>query len=129
MKKQFVVAVEPMGKPRMTQRDMWKQRPAVMRYRAYCDVIRAAAGVADKVTVRGPVGLIVTAYFTMPRSWSERERAKLGGTAHTQKPDADNILKGVADALFENDEMVYTQYVVKWWDDGSVPRLEIILDM
>ena len=29
--------ITPIGKPRMTRADKWKQRPAVMRYRAFCD--------------------------------------------------------------------------------------------
>ena len=30
----------PLGKPRMTQRDKWAKRPAVLRYRAFKDECR-----------------------------------------------------------------------------------------
>lgn len=33
--------IVPVPKPRMTQRDKWQKRPAVMRYRAFCDEVRA----------------------------------------------------------------------------------------
>ncbi len=32
--------ITPVGKPRMTRRDKWKQRPPVMRYRMFCDEAR-----------------------------------------------------------------------------------------
>ncbi len=32
--------ITPMGKPRMTRADKWKQREVVMRYRAFCDEVR-----------------------------------------------------------------------------------------
>lgn len=32
--------ITPIGKPRMTRADKWKKRPAVMRYRAFCDEAR-----------------------------------------------------------------------------------------
>ena len=34
------IPVTPVSKPRMTQRDKWKKRPCVLRYRAYCDALR-----------------------------------------------------------------------------------------
>lgn len=33
----------PLPKPRMTQRDRWAKRPAVLRYRAFCDEVRLRA--------------------------------------------------------------------------------------
>ncbi|MGK4302143.1 RusA family crossover junction endodeoxyribonuclease, partial [Klebsiella pneumoniae] len=32
--------ITPIGKPRMTRADKWKQRPEVIRYRAFCDEAR-----------------------------------------------------------------------------------------
>lgn len=31
--------ITPMGKPRMTRADKWKQREVVMRYRAFCEEV------------------------------------------------------------------------------------------
>jgi hypothetical protein len=32
--------ITPVGKPRMTRSDKWKQRPPVIRYRMFCDEAR-----------------------------------------------------------------------------------------
>lgn len=37
--------ITPIGKPRMTRADKWKQRPAVMRYRAFCAAQNPSSGV------------------------------------------------------------------------------------
>jgi len=34
--------ITPVPKPRQTRSDKWKQRPCVMRYRAFADEVRAA---------------------------------------------------------------------------------------
>ncbi len=39
----ITVHIEPMGAPRMTQRDRWAKRPCVLRYHAFKDVLRASA--------------------------------------------------------------------------------------
>ena len=59
--------VTPYGKPRMTRRDQWAKRPAVIRYRAFCDAVRAAwpAGVPYPAA-----GAHVTFWLPMPKSWS-----------------------------------------------------------
>ncbi|MBC8923069.1 RusA family crossover junction endodeoxyribonuclease, partial [Escherichia coli] len=33
-------SITPLGKPRMTRADKWKQRPPVLRYRVFCDEVR-----------------------------------------------------------------------------------------
>ena len=47
---------------------------------------------------------------------------------HTQRPDADNILKAVCDALFVNDEMIYAKTIKKLWSDGAAPRMDVSWD-
>ena len=41
----------------------------------------------------------------------------------TGKPDADNILKAVCDALFKKDEVISCKHIEKFWDDGNGPRV------
>jgi len=45
----ITVPGNPVGKPRMTRKDKWAQRPCVLRYREWADRARAAAGITDKV--------------------------------------------------------------------------------
>jgi Holliday junction resolvase RusA-like endonuclease len=119
----FTILGEPVGKPRMTQRDKWAERPAVMHYRAWADRARAAApnrpGDAKDVSW--------VAYFDLPASYSKKKRAALAGQPHRQKPDRDNVDKAVLDALFAQDCTVSDGTLRKRWDDGRGPRIEITI--
>lgn len=121
----IIVHGNPVGKPRMTRRDKWKQRPCVLRYREWADRLRASAGLKGKVLLRHPMRLSFTAYFEMPKSWSKRKRAEHEGQPHLQKADSDNVLKAILDALFENDQFVYGGAFEKFWEDEQGPRVEI----
>ena len=87
------VDIEPMGKQRMTQRDKWMKRPAVLRYRAFCDELRL------KFRKRGFTGISLVFHIATPSSWSKKKAALKIGTPHDQKPDIDNMVKSVLDAL------------------------------
>jgi len=115
-----VITIKPMGKPRMTQRDVWKKRPCVMRYRAFCDDLRARVVVPDDVAQ-----LSWIAYLPMPKSWSKKKTDVMRGQPHRQRPDRDNIDKAILDALFKDDSGVYSGHIEKRWDDGKGMRLEI----
>lgn len=121
----FTFYGQPIGKPRMTRRDKWKQRSCVVAYRAWCDGLRAAAEVHGKTTLTTPTIVIVQAYFGFPVSWCKKKRLQQFQKPHTQKPDGDNILKAVLDALFQNDEMVFSQSIEKTWQDEQGARIKI----
>lgn len=110
-----------MGKPRMTRRDTWKKRPVVLRYREYCDRIRAAAGqVPQKV-----YSVIVFAYLPMPPSWSKKKRALMPSQLMQSRPDWDNIGKAVCDALFEEDSVLAGGQAWKFWCEQGEERTEV----
>lgn len=118
----FDVIGEPVGKPRMTQRDKWLKRDCVTRYFAWVNHARL---VAPKNLTLEPSTIDVLAYLPMPASWSQRKKDDAQGKPHRYKPDADNILKAVCDALFAKDEVIYEKRVRKFWDDGNGARVEI----
>lgn len=121
--KRFVVYQQPIGKPRMTQRDKWAKRPAVIRYRQWADKAREQI---QHITLPGePISLSIRAYFAMPQSWSKRKQAELAGKPHRSKPDWDNIAKAIQDIFWKKDEMVAEGHVQKFWDDGNGARVEI----
>lgn len=124
----IIIPGVPMAKPRMTRRDTWKLRPCVLAYRDFCDRARMAANWPAKRRLAGIWAIEVLVYLPMPRSWSERKRSQYAGTPHTQRPDGDNLLKAVCDALFVNDECLYRQTVVKYWDDGCGPRACVVVE-
>lgn len=113
------IQIEPVAKPRMTNRDRWVQRPAVVRYRQYCDRLR-------KFDLSGIdwEDLHITFYLQMPKSWSAKKMNALDGAPHRQKPDIDNLLKGFMDALLENDAHIHTCTVSKKWCCDS-PGIEV----
>ncbi|WP_079964570.1 RusA family crossover junction endodeoxyribonuclease [Salmonella enterica] len=103
--------IPPMGKPRMTRADKWKTRPAVMRYRAFCDEVRL-----NKI-VMPEAGSHITFILPMPKSWSQKKRTIMKGQAHQQKPDADNMIKALMDALFADDAHIWDFRVTKVWGE------------
>jgi len=107
-------AITPIPKPRMTQRDRWAQRPAVLRYRAYCDEIRL-----NRVAL-SESGHHVTFVLPMPPSWSKKKRTEMDGKPHQQKPDADNLLKALMDAIYEDDCAVWDVRVTKLWGEAGL---------
>lgn len=117
----FTLNVVPMGKPRMTQRDKWQKRDCVVRYRAYADTIRLQM---PKNIPSGGVLLNWIAFLPIPKS---RRKEGLAGKLHDEKPDADNIDKGLSDILFEQDKSIPGGVKLKFWDDGKGPRVIVYL--
>jgi Holliday junction resolvase RusA-like endonuclease len=112
----FSIKGAPMGKPRMTQRDKWMKRECVVRYRQYCDRLRAAAG---KVPEGNAYGICVLAWMAMPESWSKKKKQAMAGKIVQQKPDWDNVAKAVCDALFEDDSVLGGGTCWKFWCEQS----------
>jgi len=115
------------GKPRMTQRDKWKKRPCVMRYRDWCDRVREAVG--DSLPAEEQVAEVNwTAYFEPPKSWPKKRRVAVMGTIHRSKPDRDNVDKAVLDCLFRRDERIGDGTLRKRWDWVARLEIEILTD-
>lgn len=124
----FTCFGNPLGKPRMTRRDVWKQRPCVVKYRLWCDELRRQAGLLSKVTFVRPHKLYVVAYFPIPASWPKRVKDKAAGQPHACKPDIDNVAKGIMDALLEHDQNIYRLHCQKFWDDGKGARVVVTFE-
>lgn len=107
--------VDPVGKPRMTKRDRWSDRPAVLRYRAFCDMVRYQAG----RQVLPDQGIHIVFYLPMPRSWSKKKRDEMRGQPHQQKPDRDNLDKALMDALLPEDCTQWDAWITKYWADAG----------
>lgn len=117
----LVLPITPVPKPRMTQRDKWQKRPAVMAYRAFADDIRAELA-AVGVTLPS-AGLSVRFDLPMPASWSKRRRAEMRGKPHQQKPDWDNLAKALFDAAMPEDDSKVWQIAgieKRWANTGSI---------
>jgi len=113
----MIYDIKPVPKPRMTQRDKWAKRPAVMRYRAFKDECRA-----HKVKL-SEGGNHVIFYIEMPKSWSFKKKDEMNGTPHQQRPDVDNLLKALMDAVYGEDCTIHDIRVSKKW--YPLPFIEI----
>lgn len=121
----FTLDFAPMGKPRMTQRDKWKKRPAVLRYHKWKDSVSFLAP-KSRIPWDRVFRIDWVAYFPIPKSWSKARTAEMAGERHRVKPDRDNIDKALLDALLKEDSIVSdTGKLLKRWDDGKGPRMEV----
>jgi Holliday junction resolvase RusA-like endonuclease len=117
------IDITPIGKPRMTQRDKWKKRPCVVKYRAFADELRAKVGPIEGK----PSCVSWIAYIPMPKSWSKKKREAMHLQLHDQKPDRDNIDKAILDTLFEDDKSIAAGEIVKVWTDKPVGRIHLVI--
>jgi Holliday junction resolvase RusA-like endonuclease len=73
----------------------------------------------------------IDAFFQIPQSASKKKKELMisGGIRPTKKPDMDNILKVVADALngvaYRDDTQIVTAGVHKFYSDN--PRVEVLI--
>lgn len=112
--------VVPVGKPRQTQKDKWAKRPCVLRYRAFADEIRRQS---TRLGFQFPRrGVRLKFHLPMPASWSAKKKAAMLGQAHEQKPDLDNLVKAVKDALLAEDSVVshYGEIEKVWGHRGLI---------
>lgn len=114
------VPITPIPKPRQTQRDKWLKRPAVVAYHAYADQLRAAA--TRQQFILPVAGAAIHFVLPMPASWRPTLREKMRGQPHQQKPDLDNLIKAVMDALHVQDCQIWhlASAEKRWGDTGSV---------
>jgi len=116
-------AVTPMGKPRMVKSDSWKKRPEVQNYWRYKDMIKNTAKGAKFVMPECNYWLVC--YIPMAKSWTKKKKAVLDDQPHKQRPDKDNIEKGLLDALCEEDSHIWDGRVTKIWCYESEARMEV----
>jgi len=97
---QLTVKIAPMGAVRMTQRGKWVRTEA-QRYLNYKAVIGYEARRVFRNPVDKPIRLKAVFTLGVPTSWTAKKTAAAykGEIPPTVKPDADNLLKGLMDAL------------------------------
>lgn len=106
----------------MTRGDKWKSRPATARYWAFKDEVRWRMKDVSLDAAR------VVFFIPMPESWSKKKRAAMLGEPHRQKPDLDNLIKALGDALHEDDSHVAEIHARKVWAESGMIAIEPIDD-
>ena len=101
-------------------------------YKAYVKLLATQAMTEQGFTMLDcPCCLDILAFFEVPKSKSKkfRERALLGLERPTKKPDIDNIVKALQDALnglaYKDDSSIVCLSVGKCYSE--IPRVEVIL--
>jgi Holliday junction resolvase RusA-like endonuclease len=98
----IIIQGEPVakGRPRMTRRGFAYTPAATRKYEAHA---RMAAQLAmnGRSPIEAPVRIEVLAELPIPASWSERKKAEaITGTVRpTSRPDVDNYVKAILDAI------------------------------
>lgn len=130
----MTVTFEIPGKPFAKQRPRFSRKSG----RAYTpaeterfETVVAQYGMQHfKEPLVGPVKLTVWATFEPAKSWSKKKTDEHLGTYHTQKPDADNLIKAICDGLnriaFADDAQVAAQEVRKVW--GTEANTVVIVE-
>jgi len=117
----MILNIAPCSKPRMTQRDKWKKRQCVVNYFAFRDRIRQELTTIYSNQLLGH-GLDVIFKVEMPKSWSKKKKAKMAGEPMQSKPDIDNYIKGLLDAMYKEDKLVWSISAMKIWtaEEGQI---------
>lgn len=116
---EFIFEGDPVAKPRQTQSDKWKKRAPVEKYRGFADLIRLQLNVQgwQKLTPK-PEALCLIFYLSPPKKIEKackQAEANDKLIVHSQKPDIDNLIKAVLDALYEEDKTVHTIVARKFY--------------
>lgn len=126
----FVVYGKPRGKarPRMNRRTGSVYTPKATA--EYEREIREAYLDAGGVVYDGvPVAIVLDCYFTPATALSKRQKALLRGKWYMHKPDGDNVLKCVLDALngvaYKDDAYVVHTSTYKQYAHDDVARIEV----
>jgi Holliday junction resolvase RusA-like endonuclease len=103
----------------MVRGDKWKQRPSVMRYRAFKDEVRLR--IPQTLELHGSS---VTFGIPVPKSWTKKKKAQMLGEYHQQTPDLDNLIKALGDAMYSDDSHIARICATKVWaEDGFIEIL------
>jgi len=115
----FTVPGEPVaqGRPRITTINGRARAFDPKKSRSYKAVVsdRAENAMKCRAPIEGAVDLSVTAYFTCPKS-RHRKRTPRAQEPRVQRPDIDNVVKAIKDAMTG----------IVWLDDSQVVRLQAL---
>ena len=112
----FVVPGTPVGKgrPKFARRGAFVSAYTPERTASYENLVKvvAAQAMAGRQIIEGPVEVVLVIHVQAPESWSKKKKSEAlsGALAPTSKPDLDNIIKGIFDAMngvvFKDDKQV-----------------------
>lgn len=116
-----IFPVDPCPKPRQTQSDRWKQRPVVMKYRLFADLLRFHAR-AQKYKVDPSRPLSLRFVIAIPKKFKGAKRIEMIAKDHKATPDLDNLIKAFKDAMMAEDCEVSRYGLMEkvWGEKGEI---------
>lgn len=131
MKVQFTIDGKPQGKgrPRLSYGRIKTPEQTVM----YENYIKLLYRSSIKTYFEGPIKLIINAYYPIAKSDSKKKKEqKLSGEIrpYNIKPDIDNVVKVICDALneiaYKDDTQIVELGTSKYFSDK--PRVEVTIE-
>ena len=115
----MIYHINPVAKPRMTQRDKWLSPPrrAVQKYRTFCDLVQL-----NKVELP-TAGAKTTFHLPVPQGWAAAKKLRMIGRPHQQRPDLDNLLKALGDAVYRDDSLIWDVSAQKLWSQTGAIQI------
>lgn len=129
---EFTIYGDPVaqGRPRFSNAGGFVKAYDPKKSRDYKDYVKlAAAEKAPAKLLEGALSIVIKVYRPMPKAFSQKKaaEAEAGRIRPITKPDADNYLKGIKDALknimWKDDSQIVDAYVSKWY--SQKPRVEV----
>lgn len=111
-----ILPITPQPAPRLVSSDKWKKRPVAIRYFQYKKEIQ-------KLLTKLPCETELFLLFLMPipKSWSIEKRKVMLYKKHQNRPDTDNMIKALKDALLSEDAHIYLECNAKIWaNQGAI---------
>lgn len=112
----MIFELEPVAKPRMTQRDRWAKRPATTKYWKFVNTVKK---LSSENGYKLQVPLSITFVVGMPMSWPKKKREQMNGKPHTQRPDLDNYIKAWKDCHGEDSHIWQYGMMQKIWGESG----------
>ena len=117
------------GRPRVTSKG-WTYTPKKTIQYEHKVRLLFAANFPDFEPIQGPVSMTFVFLMPLPKSWSKKKQKEaLEKRWHIKRPDTDNLIKAIKDALnglaYIDDSQVCREKIFKQY--ANEPRVEIIL--
>jgi Holliday junction resolvase RusA-like endonuclease len=129
----FTIPGQPVakGRPKFARQGGYVRAYTPEKTVAYETLVKLAAGeaMAGEQPMHGPLSVMLRRYVQIPMSTTKRDRARIaaGEFYPVKKPDVDNVLKAVTDAMngivYDDDAQIVTVMVTKLY--AETPRAEV----
>lgn len=126
-KRRYILNISPQTNIRITQGDKiffqipedklkpsgLKRKRLIQRYNKYkLDLFEESR---LKQFIMPETGAHVVFYIPVPRSWSKKKKLQHHMEPHRSKPDLDNLIKAMKDAIMREDKTIWEYKLTKRW--------------